>query len=93
MQTPQVITQPTDRTITLGDTIIISLRARGIGLTYQWYFKKVGQTDFSVWNGRTGASETVTPDVTWDGIQLYCEITGVSGVTVNSDTITITVNQ
>lgn len=91
--TPHVLVQPTNRTINLGDEITLSLRARGVELTYQWYYKKVGQTNFNVWNGRTGSSETVTPNATWDGIQLYCAITGSSGNTTNSDIITITVNQ
>ena len=32
------------------------LTAIGSGLKYQWYFKKKGQTSFSIWNGRTHAS-------------------------------------
>lgn len=93
LQTPQIITQPTNRTINLGDAITISLVARGIGLTYQWYFKKTDQSTFSPWNNHTSASENVTPNATWDGIQLYCDITGSSGTIVRSNTITITVNQ
>lgn len=85
--------QPVGATITLGDTIKLSLKARGVGLTYQWYFKKSDQSSFNIWNGRTGASETVTPDATWDGIQLYCAITDSNGNVANSDIITITVNQ
>ena len=90
---PQIMVQPVGATITLGDTISLSLKARGVGLTYQWYFKKSGQSSFSIWDGRTGASETVTPNATWDGIQLYCAITDSNGNVANSDIITITVNQ
>ena len=83
---PVTITrQPTSQTINLGDTITVSLKATGSGLKYQWYFKKSGQSTFSVWNGRTHASETVTPNATWNGIQLYCEVTDHDGNTVKSN--------
>ena len=87
---PVTITrQPTSQTINLGDTITVSLKATGSGLKYQWYFKKSGQSTFSVWNGRTHASETVTPNATWNGIQLYCEVTDHDGNTVKSNIVTI----
>ena len=84
--------QPVSKTITLGDNVTLSLTATGNGLTYQWYFKKSGQTSFSTWNGRTHASETCTPNATWDGIQLYCIVKDSAGNKVQSNTITVKVN-
>ena len=55
------------------------------------FFKKRGQSDFSVWNSRTHASETCTPNATWNGIQLYCIVTDGAGKTAQSKTITVTV--
>ena len=89
----RITTQPTDQTINLGDSVTLSLKAEGTGLTYQWYYKKVGQTSFSAWSGRTHASETATPNATWDGIQLYCIVKDSTGKTVQSDTATVTVKQ
>ena len=90
--TPLAITaQPQSKTVTLGNAITLSFKAQGTGLKYQWYFKKKGQTSWSVWNGRTGATETVTPNATWDGIQLYCLITDGAGARVKTNTITVTV--
>ena len=88
-----VTLQPVDQTIALGDTLTLSVRAEGEGLTYQWYYKKAGQTSWSVWKNRTHASETVTPNATWDGIQLYCEIKDSAGHSVTSEAATITVHQ
>ena len=88
---PVITTQPTNQTVTAGNSITLSLKASGTGLTYQWYFKKAGQTSFSVWNGRTHASETVSPNSTWNGIQLYCVVTDSAGKTAQSSTITVTV--
>ena len=86
-----ITTQPMSKTINLGDSVTLSLKAQGSGLTYQWYFKKKGQTSFTLWNGRTSATETCTPNATWDGIQLYCKITDGSGKTLHSSTVTVSV--
>ena len=87
---PKITVQPVSQTIELGDTIKLSLKAEGQALTYQWYFKKAGQSGFTKWNGRTRASETVTPNATWNGIQLYCEIKDGAGDSVRSETVTVT---
>ena len=84
--------QPESQTITLGDSVTLSLEVQGNGLTYQWYFMKAGQTAFSVWNGRTHPSETCTPNATWDNIQLYCVVKDSDSFSLKSDTITVRVN-
>ena len=83
--------QPVSRTIALGESITLSVEASGIGLKYQWYFKKAGQTSFTPWNGRTHASETVTPNATWNGIQLYCVVKDSTGASVKSSTATVSI--
>ncbi len=89
----KITSQPSGQTVRLGDSVTLSLKASGVGLNYQWYFKKAGAASFSQWTGRTRASETVTPNVSWDGIQLYCVVKDYSGKTVQSDTVSITVMQ
>ena len=74
------------------DELNLTVVAEGESLTYQWYYKKKGQSEFSVWNGRTNAAETVTPNSTWDGIQLYCRVTDGNGNSVKSNAATVTVN-
>ena len=88
---PSLTTQPKGKSIVLGDSLTLSVKATGSGLKYQWYFKKSGQTAWSVWNNRTHASEQVTPNATWDGIQLYCRVTDVAGKILKSNTVTIRV--
>ena len=91
---PLAITkQPVSQTIELGSPLTVSVKAQGMGLQYRWYFKKAGQTSFSLWKDRTGATETCTPNATWDGIQLYCIVTDRLNNTVQSDTVTVTINQ
>ena len=89
----KITTQPTNKTIYLGDSVTLSLKATGDGLTYQWYFKKSDQSSFSAWNGHTSASETCVPNATWNGILLYCRVKDKYGNQVNSNKITVTVNK
>ena len=83
--------QPENQTVALGDSITLSVKAQGTGLKYRWYYKKEGQDSFSPY--RTNGVETVTPNATWDGIQLYCVVTDIFGNSVQSETVTITVEQ
>ena len=87
----KITTQPTNKIICLGDPLTLSLKASGDGLTYQWYYKKKGQTSFAAWNNRTAASETCTPNATWDGMQLYCIVKDSYSESIRSSTITVSV--
>ena len=86
-----ITAQPKSQSVRLGESVTFSAKASGSGLKYQWYFKKKGQTSFSEWKGRIGRTETVTPNATWDGIQIYCKITDSKGNSVDSDKATVTV--
>ena len=88
----RILQQPQSASISLGDTLTVSVKAQGTGLSYQWYFKKRKATEWSLWYGRTRAIESVTPNETWDGIQLYCRVTDSSGNVVKSDVAIIIVN-
>ena len=87
----KITQQPESQTVALGETITLSLKAQGMGLRYQWYFKKAGQDSFQIWKGHTNAKEGVTPPASWNGIQLYCEVTDSAGIKANSGVATITV--
>ena len=89
MQCVKITAQPVSRTIALGDSLPLWLRAEGTGLTYQWYFKKPSQTSYSKWNARTHAVENVTPNATWNGIRLYCVVRDFSGNQVQSGTVKV----
>ncbi len=89
----EILQQPENQTVALGDSITLSVKAQGTGLSYQWYFKKKGQTDFRPWPNRVRATETVTPPESWDGIQLYCVVTDKRGNSIQSEIVTVTVKQ
>ena len=92
-QALKILTQPQSKTIVLGESLTISVKASGTGLKYQWYFMKKGQTAWSAWNGRTHASETVTPNATWDGIKLRCKVTDGAGQSLYSTAAAVTLTQ
>ncbi|MBQ1375473.1 MAG: hypothetical protein IIY69_04255, partial [Clostridia bacterium] len=75
----EILQQPENQTVALGYSITLSVKAQGTGLSYQWYYKKEGQTDFRPWPNRIRATETVTPNISWNGIQLYCVVTDKRG--------------
>ena len=85
----EITAQPKSQSVKLGESVTFTVKASGSGLKYQWYFKKKGQTSFSEWKGRIGRTETVTPNATWNGIQIYCKVTDSKGNTVNSATATV----
>ncbi len=89
----KITQQPENKTVKLGDKVTLSLKAEGIGLSYQWYYKKASQSSFKKWNGHTQASETVKPNETWNGIQFYCIVKDSKGKSVQSDTVKIKVTQ
>ena len=83
----KILRQPEDRIFIPGVNIAFSLQAQGTGLQYQWYYKKRGQSEFKPWKNHTRSGESVAPDESWDGIELYCEVTDEKGNTVRSDTV------
>ena len=86
----KITSQPQNVNVPLGSEVKPSVVAEGDGLTYQWYFMKKGATTWTKWNGRTHATEKVTPNESWDGIKLYCVVKDGSGNTLDSNVATIT---
>ena len=82
----KITSQPVNQSIALGDAISLSLKAEGNGLTYQWYFKKAGKSDWTLWKGKTTATITGVADCTWHVMQVYCRVTDETGETADSNT-------
>ena len=66
--------------------------AKGIGLKYQWYYKKLGASGWSVWNGRIAYWMSVKANSTWNGMQVRCTVTDECGeqLTTNAATVYLT---
>ena len=89
---PLAITQqPQPVTAKAGDTVKFSVKASGSGLSYQWYFKKSGASDWTKWTGHTTAATSATANESWNGMQVMCSVTDGKGESRNSEAATVTI--
>ena len=84
----EVVTQPQDVTADIGEKASVTVEAKGVGLTYQWYIKNKTATKFSK-SSITKATYSVTMSDTVDGRQVYCVVTDKNGDTITTDTVTL----
>ena len=82
--------QPQSVTAEICETVTFSVKASGTGLSYQWYFKKAGDSDWSKWNGHTTAVTFADANYSWNGMQVRCIVTDGKGNTVISKAATVT---
>ena len=74
-----------------GQNVTFTVKAKGVGLKYQWQYKKSGQASWSNWGARTTASTTATSNATWNGMQVRCIVTDSAGNKITSNPATITI--
>ena len=86
---PVLTVQPTDTAVAKGGTAAFAVAASGGGLSWQWQYKKVGQSDWTDWAGKTEANVTCTAGTSNDGCLYRCVVTNLLG-TVTSETATLT---
>ncbi len=92
-----ILTQPTDTAAAQGADATVSVEASGEGLTYTWYYKNPGNVKFYVSGSQfvseDGASYSI-PMFSWrNGQQVYCVITDANGNSVQTDTVTLTMQK
>ena len=73
-----------------GATATVTVKATGDGLTYKWYFKNKGDSQFSLTNSFTGNTYSVAMDATRDGRQIYCVVKDKYGNAVKTNVVTLT---
>jgi hypothetical protein len=84
---PSITAEPSDETISDGNTATLSLTATGtVPLSYQWYTGSSGDTSSPI-SGATSASYT-TPTLTEGTYTYWCRVTNVAG---SADSVTATV--
>ena len=81
-----IITQPVDAEGALGETVTVSVEAKGEGLKYQWYFKDAGSEKVYTSSIKTNVYETEMTKAR-AGRELYCVITDALGNKVQTDTV------
>ena len=90
---PKITAQPSDISLKVGDTARFTVKAQGGNLKYQWYYMKNGAKCWSIWNAHTTATTTAVSNSTWNGMQVYCEITDGFGRKVSSKSATIKITK
>ena len=90
MQSKAKITkQPVSVTVASGKTATVSFTATGDGLTYKWYYKNKGASTFTLTTTFTGNTYTAEMNADRNGRQIYCVVTDQYGNTVQTETVTI----
>ena len=89
---PVITEQPQSVTANEGETVNFTVKANN-AKTYQWYYRKStsGSWSKSTGTGATTDTLTVTSQDARNGYQYYCKISNTAA-SLNSDTVTLTVN-
>ena len=85
----EILTQPRDVTVGEGETAAVTVEAVGDGLSYTWYYRNPGDTEFRMTAAFTGPTYSVSMNAARDGRQIYCVIADSQGNTLTTDTVTL----
>ena len=86
----RITTQPKSVTVKAGETAKVTVKAAGDGLTYQWYLKDPDRSAFAK-SSVTASVYTVQMTAAKSGRKVYCVVTDQYGNTVQTKTVTLTV--
>ena len=90
----QIVKQPENATAANGKNTVVTVEATGDSLTYTWYYKNPGNVKFyksgSQFVSEDGTAYTLPMNKWRTGQQVYCVITDANGISVQTDTVTLT---
>ena len=86
-----ITTQPKNVVAADGETVVISFKAIGEGLKYEWYYKNAGSSSYKKTTAST--SNKYTTEMTEDrhGRKIYCKVTDKYGNVAKTDVITLSI--
>lgn len=87
----KITKQPTDTTVSDGETVETSVTAEGDGLTYQWYYADKDETTFTETSSTT-AIYSIVMDSTVNGRRIYCVVSDQYGNQVISNAVTLSMS-
>lgn len=90
-ETLHFLSQSGNVTAKAGDRVTFSVETLGPNVKYQWYFRKVGMTDWQLWKGHTTAKTSAIANESWDGMQVYCLMWQTEGYKPTSNPVTVTI--
>lgn len=82
--TVAITTQPKSVTVEEGKPAKVTVKATGDGLTYRWYYKNAGASEYTYTASFKGSNYSVTMNEARDGRRVLCKITDKYGNTVQS---------
>ena len=92
LTTPTISTQPTGQTVTEGNTASFTVEANGDNLSYQWQQSADNGQSWPDIDGATNDTYSIeATTISMSGYQYRCVVTGSGGVSVISQTATLTV--
>jgi len=83
----------TTNKVAYGAKATVEARAKGDGLTYQWYYKDKGASKFTLTTSFKTKTYSVEMNKARDGRQVYCVITDKYGVSRRTATTTLSVKR
>ena len=83
-----ITTQPKSVTAAKNSTAKTTVKAVGDGLTYTWYYKNPGTSDF-LKSSCTSATYSTAMTSARNGREVYCVVTDKYGNTAKSNTVTL----
>ena len=83
-----ITAQPKGVAVKDGETAKATIKANGKGVTFAWWEKKPGETDFTL-TGVTSSAYSITMSEAADGTEVYCVVTDETGATVTSNTVAL----
>ena len=86
---PVIVTQPSDWTGKSGQQVNVRVVAQGDGLTYQWFYRPAGKTNWIATDDKDNAYDSVEMNQSRNGRQVYCKITDSSGYSIDTDVVTL----
>ena len=91
-KTAKITKQPANVTVASGATAKTTVTATGDGVTYTWYFKNKGASNYSK-SSTTTNTYSMTMDSTKDGRQVYCVVKDKYGNSVKSSVVTLSMKK
>lgn len=82
-----IVTQPKSVTVAEGETAKVTVEATGDGLSYRWYYKNKGASDYTYTSSFKGNSYYITMNEARNGRRVVCRVYDKYGNVVQTNTV------
>lgn len=88
---PYISGQPQKVVTPIGRSVRFEVKTVGSDLSYQWYYKMKGQSEWNLWTDHTSSVTYGTSADDWDGMCVRCRITDSKGMLLTSGYSVVTI--